>query len=160
MSEHTWRGDWITKIYGRVQQFGFESVTAFAETMPTATLLELAAELGEDVAAIQLEGILYSEAEKAGTFDWFARGLLVRCIHHWMPAGWGTGDDVEMQRADVFAEWSVVVRRLLGEARSEAIWDAIEGSNIPAGWLPSGPDDPIIEAAFGGVRFDAPVSKD
>ena len=159
MSEQTWRGDWIDRVYQRVRARGFDSVTAFADTRPTATLLELAAELGDDVAAIQLEGILYSEAERGGTFDRFARGLLVRCIWKWMPAGWNTGEDVEMQRADVYADWSVVVRRLLGEARSDAIWDGFEDSSIPTGWLPSGPDDPIIERAFAGVRFDAPAGE-
>lgn len=159
MSEQTWRGDWISRIYQRVRERGFDSVTAFAKTRPTATLLELAADLGDDIAAIQLEGILYSEAERAGTFDSFARGLLARCIWQWMPAGWNAGEDIEMQRADVYAEWSVVVSPLLGEARSDAIWDALEDSRIPTGWLPSGPDDPIIERAFAGVRFDAPVSE-
>jgi hypothetical protein len=32
--------------------------------------------------------------------------------------------------------------------------------DVMPGWLPTGPGDPIIERAFTGVRFDAPVNKD
>lgn len=159
MSERTWQGDWITRIYQRVHERGFESVTAFAETKPTATLLELAAELGEGVAAIQLEGVLYSEAEKSGTFDKFARGLLARCIREWIPTGWTSGDQFETQRVDAFVDWSVIVSSHIDESRVDAIWEALKTINIPEGWLPEGPDDPILARAFAGVQFHAPAGE-
>ncbi len=155
MSERTWQGDWLTRIYQRVHKRGFESVTAFAETKPTATLLELAAELGEGVAAIQLEGALYSEAEKSGTFDKFARGLLARCIRQRLPMGWSDGEQLATERAGAFASWCAGVEGLIDESASDAIWDKLEGASIPTGWLPEGPDDPILARVFAGVRFDA-----
>lgn len=159
MSEGTWQGDWIARIYRRVHKRGFESVTAFAVTRPTATLLELAAELGEGVAAIQIEGVLYSEAEKSGTFAGFARGLLVRCIWQWMPAGWNTGEEVDMQRADVFAEWSACVKGFMKKSIRKTVWERLKAADVPTGWLPEGPSDPFIEQAFVGLRFDTPAGE-
>jgi hypothetical protein len=159
MRENTWLGDWVTRIYHRVRAQGFDSVTAFANANPKATLLELAAQLGADVAAIQLEGVLHSEAEAKGAPEQFARDLLVRNIRHHLPVGWIAGKASEFARAGAYASWAAAVEGLIGEAASDAIWDALEDSSIPTGWLPSGPDDPIIERAFAGVRFDAPAGE-
>lgn len=160
MSERTWRGDWITRIYQYVEARGFTSVSAFAATRPTATLLELASELGDDVAALQLEGVLHAEAEKTGEVDIFARDLLARCIREALPIGWDAGENLAFERAGAFANWVVGVKGLLEEATRDAVWDALNRAEIPTGWLPSGPDDPIIACAFAGVHLDVPSHQD
>lgn len=159
VNEQTWRGDWLSRIYERVQSLGFDSVTAFAEAKPTDTLLQLAAALGDDVAAIQLEGILFSEAEKSGRFDRFARGLLVRSIRQWMPAGWNSSEQFELARADAFASWAVTMRKFQDTPHIDGVWNVMRSLDVPDGWLPQGPNDPVIDRVLADVRFDAPDSK-
>lgn len=159
MSERTWQGDWVTRIYRRVHKRGFESVTAFAETRSTATLLELAAELGEGVAAIQLEGVLCSEAEKSGTLDRFARGLLVRCIRQSMPTGWNDREEFELQRVGAFARWAGGVRGFLDKRSRDKVWENLRQASIPNGWLPESLHDPILDRVFNNVQFDASAGK-
>jgi hypothetical protein len=49
----------------RVRERGYESLTAFAEARPTASLVELAEELGpDDVAGVQVFSGLVAEAER------------------------------------------------------------------------------------------------
>ena len=49
MSEGSaWRGNWKVRLYERVQERGYDSLTAFAEARPSVPLVELAEELGED----------------------------------------------------------------------------------------------------------------
>lgn len=130
-------------------------MSAFADSRPEATLLQLAAELGEDVAAIQLEGLLHAEAERNGNLDWFARDLLARCIRDQLPMGWNASEQFALERAGVFASWSAGVRGFLDKSTRKMIWEAIKHADIPAGWLPEGPDDPIIELAFAGAQSGA-----
>lgn len=159
MRAQTWQGDWLARIHQRVHALGFSSVVRFAEQRPRATLMQLAAELGDDVAAIQVEGALRYEAEKTGTFRKFARDLLVRCIRHDLPMGWRIGETFDFDRAGVFANWSAGVEGLLDKPSRKAVWSLLKEADIPTGWLPEGPDDPFIEQAFAGVRFDAPAGK-
>lgn len=152
----SWEGNWERRIRDRVGERHFASVTAFAESRPTATLVELADELGaEDVAAVQVEALLRDEARETSSIHRFARSMLVREVHHFFPDGWMRGDRVEWNRAGVWAKW---VSRLGQEQKSaaERVWDSLE-SHVPLGWLPSGPDDPIIMQAFteGGFPEDA-----
>ncbi|CAM4456747.1 Conserved uncharacterized protein [Corallococcus exiguus] len=46
--ERSWQGNWRVRLYERVRERGYDSLTAFAEARPTASLVELADELGED----------------------------------------------------------------------------------------------------------------
>ncbi len=159
MRENTWLGDWVSRVYHRVRALGFDSVTAYANAFPTATLLKLATWLGDDIAAIQIEGILYSEAERTGTREQVARDLLVRNVHEHLSAGWRNGEQAEFERVQAYASWATAVKGLIGQATCDAIWEALEHSSIPPGWLPEGPEDPVIEQAFAGVRFDAPAGE-
>ncbi len=43
-----WEGNWRVRLYERVRERGCSSLTAFAEARPTASLVALADELGED----------------------------------------------------------------------------------------------------------------
>jgi hypothetical protein len=45
---HPWRGNWRVRLYERVRERGYDSLTAFANARPTASLVALAEELGED----------------------------------------------------------------------------------------------------------------
>jgi hypothetical protein len=45
---HSWKGNWKVRLYERVRERGYDSLTAFAEARPTLPLVELAQELGGD----------------------------------------------------------------------------------------------------------------
>jgi hypothetical protein len=148
-----WQGDWEKRVYDRVSQRDFPSVTAFADSRPTASLKELAHELGrdKDVAALQLERLLRREARDTGRVHRFARAALVREIHEFFPRGWMRGERVDFSRASVWAKW---ISRLGDEheAAADRVWESLE-RRVAEGWLPSGPDDPIILKAFQEGRF-------
>jgi hypothetical protein len=156
-----WQGDWEKRVYDRVSQRDFATLSAFADSRPTASLKELARELGpeKDVAALQLERLLRQEARETGRVRRFARAALVREINEYFPQGWMRGDTVDFSRASVWAEW---VSRLGEEHRAaaESVWDRLKRL-ASVGWLPMGVDDPIILEAFREGRFpeDSDASK-
>jgi hypothetical protein len=49
--ERSWEGNWPARLYERVREHGYSSLTAFAEARPTLPLVELAEELGDDLAS-------------------------------------------------------------------------------------------------------------
>lgn len=51
----SWQGNWKVRLYERVRERGYDSLTAFADARPTASLVELAEELGkDDIAGVQV----------------------------------------------------------------------------------------------------------
>ncbi len=44
--ERSWQGNWRVRLYERVRERGYDSLTAIAEARPTASLVALAEELG------------------------------------------------------------------------------------------------------------------
>ena len=60
----SWQSNWKVRLYERVRERGYNSLTAFAEARPTASLVALADELGEDdIAAVQVFSGLVAKAE-------------------------------------------------------------------------------------------------
>ena len=145
-----WKGDWKQRILDRVAALEFDSVDAFASAYPTLTFLELAALLGPDVAAIQLELLQCERAERVGQLNAFARSCLVRRIRQELPGGWGRPESAEYARASAFAAWSTTLGQAHDEATMEA-WEVAKSLDIPADWLPSGPDDEYILRIVGTI---------
>lgn len=86
---HPWRGNWVVRLYERVRERGYTSLTAFAEARPTASLLGLAEELGkDDIAAVQVFKGLVDEAERSHQLTRLVRGQLVRELCEGLPGGW------------------------------------------------------------------------
>jgi hypothetical protein len=135
-----------------VFQRDFRSVTAFADSRPTDTLKQLSEELAsENDVAGQLESLLRYEAQETGRVHRFARSALARQVHEHFPQGWMRGDRADWYRASVYSDW----RGCVGEeynAPTDRVWDSLK-KIARVGWLPSGPDDPIIVQAFREGRF-------
>ena len=75
----SWEGNWRVRLYERVRERGYDSLTAFAEARPTDSLVALAEELGpDDVAGVQVFSGLLAEAERREQVTRLVRGLLVR----------------------------------------------------------------------------------
>ncbi len=155
MSERTWHGDWLVRIYQRVSSRGFPSVAAFAEATQTATLVELARALGDDVAATQVESALRAEAQRTGELGRFARDLLARTIRWHLPKGWDDHEQFAFDRSGVYVDWPAGLNGLIDGTTCTALMDSLKRADIPNGWLPTGPDDPIIEHVFAGIPIES-----
>ena len=102
MSEdRSWEGNWKVRLYERVRERGYASLTAFAEARPTASLVALAEELGpDDIAGVQVFSGLVAEAERSNQLTRLVRGQLVRELCACLPNGWPTVLD-DANRFDV-----------------------------------------------------------
>src|SRR5687767_5235520 len=85
----SWQGNWKVRLYERVRERGYDSLTVFAEARPTASLGALAEELGEDdVNAVQVFSGLVAEAERNNQLTRLVRGQFVRELYECLPDGW------------------------------------------------------------------------
>lgn len=147
-ARHPWDGNWKARIYERVRERGYDSLTAYAEARPTASLVELAEELGEgEVAGVQVFSGLVAEAERSKQTTRLVRGQLVRELVGSLPNGW----PAVLDRANRF-----LVAKALGmwaaytpethKERVDRAGDALLANPPPAGWRPLGPDDELLRA--------------
>jgi hypothetical protein len=147
MSEdHSWEGNWKVRLYERVRERGYSSLTAFAEERPTASLVQLADELGEDdVNAVQVFSGLVAEAERSHQLTRLVRGQLVRELSDALPNGWPAvlDDANRFEVAMALARWSSYTPET-HEKRVDQISDALLATPPPPGWLPLGPDDELL----------------
>jgi hypothetical protein len=147
--EKTWSGDWHSRILARVRQRGFENVTQYANARVGASLLVLADELGpDDIAAAQLESMLVEEAIRTNSIPRALRDLFVRRLRAGLPEGWKHPLDEKsrFEVAGALADWKSEIKGHLDEDRTFAAGQALLNAELPPGWLPDGPDDPIIVA--------------
>ncbi|HWU86491.1 MAG TPA: hypothetical protein VN253_04425 [Kofleriaceae bacterium] len=145
----TWSGDWHGRILERVHQRGFENATQYANARIGVSLLVLAKELGpDDIAAVQLETILVEEAIRTDTIPRVLRDLFVRELRERLPQGWKYPLDEESRVNVVGAivDWETQLKNHLDDASRFAAGQAFLNAELPAGWLPEGPDDPVIIA--------------
>ncbi|REG29554.1 hypothetical protein ATI61_107250 [Archangium gephyra] len=144
----SWDGHWKVRLYERVRERGYESLTAFAEARPTASLGALAEALGEnDINAVQVFSGLVAEAERSHRLTRLVRGQLVRELSAHLPNGWPAVLD-DANRFDVahaLARWSTYTPET-HEKRVEQVGDALLASPPPPGWRPLGPDDELLLA--------------
>ncbi len=148
---YAWRGDWHRRLHEILVDRGFSSLTDFARTRPTATLKALADELGVgDVAPIQVQWVLVEEARAAGSLAACARDLLVRHLFE-VSGGWpaerGYGPQTDIR--DSLIAWQGSLREeRYDSALAQMTRALLDATDIPAGWQPTGPDDPLIVAQF------------
>lgn len=158
MTAGAWSGDWVARVFDRVRGRGYESLMEFAASLPCAPFGELADQLGHDVAAAQVERLLLLEASRTGRVNELARNNLVREIHHSLPSGWGRGDAFDSSLSAALAVWATTIEGISNRCL-DSMWEFFHTIEMPDGWLPSGPDDPVLKRAFAGMRFDAPAGE-
>jgi len=148
---HEWRGEWDRRLLDILGSLGFKRLTDFAQSRPTATLEELVAEIGVgDVAPIQLKWKFVEEAKASGTQEQCARDLLVRELRQ-VKAGWPSDHSLDAQEdvLDVLIAWNGSLQDERYDSILKQITRALlDANDIPAGWHPSGTDDPIIAKVF------------
>ena len=143
---HPWRGNWVVRLYERVRERGYDSLTAFAEARPTASLVALAEELGpDDVAGVQVFNGLVAEAERKNQVTRLVRGQIVRELSDSLPNGWPAvlDDANRFKVARALGLWSSFAPTTHEERVTKA-GDALLATPPPPGWLPRGPDDELL----------------
>jgi hypothetical protein len=142
----SWQGNWKARLYERVRERGYDSLTAFAEARPTASLVELAEELGkDDIAGVQVFSGLVAEAERSNQVTRLVRGQLVRELSQHLPNGWPAvlDDSNRLEVAMALARWSSYTPETHTE-RVDQVGDALIANPPPPGWRPFGPDDELL----------------
>jgi hypothetical protein len=142
----SWQGNWKARLYERVRERGYDSLTAFAEARPAVPLVELAEELGkDDVAGVQVLSGLLAEAEQRKQVTRFVRDVLVRHMSENLPDGWPAvlDDDSLFQVAQTLGCWSADTP-YTHEERVKQARAALRAHPPPPGWRPLGPDDELL----------------
>ncbi|MCP3065662.1 NUDIX hydrolase [Myxococcus sp. K38C18041901] len=141
-----WRGNIKARLYERVREHGYESITAFANERPTASLVALAEELGrEDVAGVQVLSALLHEAEQRRQVTRFVRDVLVRMLSQTLPDGWPAvlDDANRFKVAKALGRWTGYTPETHQEQVAR-VGDALLSNPPAAGWRPLGPDDALL----------------
>jgi hypothetical protein len=160
-------GDWRARANERLHLHGFQSFAALARSAPTASLIELAVLLStvrdirinySDIAADQVACLWLEEANSAGpeAVEYMACRVFVGELHKALPEGWFEGWPVDdpagvqspmWRLIEAFTTWSGA----LGRANEPACYrifaafkDRALAGTIPAGWLPSDVNDPLV----------------
>ncbi len=144
-------------ITGHLAELGLDSVMAFFQAHPQASLNQLAEILDDEADALCWAFV--DEAVARQEVRGYALELLVRLL--WcVPKGWarpGKGKDhdklltylegweIELQEAGCDAQAKLIVHHLLAD------------KDLPAGWRPQGASDPKLVAAF-AAHWPAPAS--
>jgi hypothetical protein len=142
----SWRGNWKVRLYERVHERGYPSLTAFAEARPTASLVALAEELGvDDLNAVQVFSGLVAEAEQRNQLTRLERGQLVRELFEGFPNGWPTmlDDANRFKAAKALSSWIAYTPEPHQE-RARKVVAALLATPPPPGWRPLGPDDELL----------------
>ncbi|HVG61865.1 MAG TPA: NUDIX hydrolase [Hyalangium sp.] len=143
---HAWRGNWKARLYERVREQGFTSLTAFAEARPATPLHVLAEELGkDDLTGVQVLSELLAEAEQRKQVTRFMRDVLVRLLSESLPDGWPAvmDDEARFAVAEALGSWSAYTPETHKE-RARQVRAALRTTPPPPGWRPSGPDDELL----------------
>jgi hypothetical protein len=152
----TWEGDWRIRLQARVHSLGYEHVSEFLKRFPREPYVEVVKRLGDDIAAIQLECAQFDEAARRANVRDSAIDSLVRDLTWHLKTGWEGGAKGNFNTAGAYVDW---LQRLEGPSRNlpsnadlrergQKVWSALEALRPPLGWLPTGPHDSLVEAAF------------
>ena len=147
MSEgRSWEGNWKARLYERVRERGYDSLTAFAEARPAVPLHLLAEELGkDDVAGIQLLSGLLAEAERRKQVTRFVRDVFARLWSQSVPEGWPSvlDDANRFKVAEAIGSWIAYTPETHKE-RARRVRATLLAAPPAPGWRPLGPDDALL----------------
>jgi hypothetical protein len=141
-----WEGNIKARLYERVREHGFDSLTAFAEARPAVPLHLLAEELGkDDVARVQVLSGLLAEAERRKQVTRFVRDVFARLWSESVPDGWPAmmDDDARFAIAEALGCWTAYTPETHKEHVKQAR-AALRASPPPPGWRPLSPDDELL----------------
>lgn len=142
----------VDAIPQAIHAAGYQNLSDLLEHMPACSYVELVRLIGVPAVPIQLIAIQFKEAKHTGTVRRAAMDNLVRNIVEELPNGWGIGAEAKSKQAMALAGWSTELRVTGGcrekKPQTDQIIKAFRMTPPPSGWIPTGPDDPYIQAIF------------
>lgn len=154
--DEIWSADWRFKVYERLAARGFSQMSEWLAARPGATYKQLAAELGEDVAPIQVTRLQLAEAVRSGQLKEASKDVLVRYLREYMPAGWGRKPpgqeefDLDFLQTAPVVSWAVSIGEVAPDAEKmikDAVSEGLKAITAPD-WVPRDASDPIIGEIF------------
>jgi hypothetical protein len=145
---HPWQGNVKVRLYERVRERGYDSLTAFADARPAVPLHLLAEELGkDDVAGVQVLSGLLAEAERRKQVTRFVRDVFARLFSQSVPDGWPAvlDDANRFQVAEALGSWIAYTPETHKE-RARQVRTALLATPPPPSWRPLGSDDGLLLA--------------
>lgn len=148
------RPPWQERLRELLGSHGYSSLSRYADANPLASLDALADALGiADIGAVQLEGQLLREAVQERQIDRRARDLLARQLAS-LPGGWpgapkARNANEETRCMQALSSWFPI--GFATEYQVAIIKVALEmlsDTELPKGWRPSGPNDPVLVRLF------------
>ncbi|WP_257455674.1 NUDIX hydrolase [Archangium lipolyticum] len=141
-----WQGNVKARLYERVRERGYDSLTAFAGARPAVPLHLLAEELGkDDIAGVQVLSGLLAEAERSKQVTRFVRDVFARLWSQSVPDGWPPvlDDANRFKVAEAIGSWIAYTPETHKE-RARRVRTALLATPPPPGWRPLGPDDELL----------------
>jgi hypothetical protein len=141
-----WQGNVKARLYERVRERGYDSLSAFADARPAVPLHLLAEELGkDDVAGVQVLSGLLAEAERRKQVTRFVRDVFARLWSESVPDGWPAvmDDEARFAIAEALGCWTAYTPETHKERVKQAR-AALRATPPPPGWRPLGPDDGLL----------------
>ena len=146
---HTWHPDWQNGVVRAAQAKGFNTLISFLASMPNRPYADVAAALGGHIAPIQIVSVQYQEARSPDALRDAAKDALCRNIVEKLPQGFGTGEDAAFKWVLALTSWGSELQVTGGHPELRPTIRRIQDKLKPAqGWLPLGPDDPVIAQVF------------
>jgi len=151
---HVWQEDWEERLYERVRTLGFPTVSGYLDQKPGIPYVQIAKELGTDIAPSQVVYAQMKEGKRAGTVRDAVQDALVRCLRRGLESGWTNrpGAPSDTRSAMVYSDWCACVKSYGGMTSLDptlyAIWKALEKLAPPQGWLPENVHDPLVQEAL------------
>jgi hypothetical protein len=154
-----WHADPRGFLDRRLRERGL-TIQQFLAARPGQSWNHLVHYFDEPLAPIQLMAYVQEAAATGQWLDWYARDGLARALGEHLPDGWRfrgrIQGEMDSPTAHALADW-LTIMSILGPAcdeRAHQVTDKMKRIDLPLGWLPAGPDDPLLVAAFQGVRFE------
>ena len=131
-------------MYERVRERGFDSLPP-SEARPTASLVALAEELGEDVAGVQVLSGLLARRRGASRSHALCAMCSSACCPRVSPEGWPAvlDDANRFKVAKALGRWSAYTPGT-HEERVRQASAVLLATPPPPGWRPLGPDDELL----------------
>jgi hypothetical protein len=149
----------ITGLLEKMAAMGYPRFMDYARARPSSTFDQLAKELeastGIRVVPIEVKRLVLDEATSDAELTATAADALVRIIREIIPEGWSAGEAGAFPKSHTFGVWNA----FFPPRYDDLLWRIfrrLKAAPIPDGWLPTGPDDPYIRAAFAGEEFRMP----
>jgi hypothetical protein len=154
-----WPKDWEKRLRERIRARGFERVEDYLAAHPLASYAELAGDLGDDVAPIQVTRLQLSEAKQGGNLRAAAKDVMVRVIRAELSEGWGRvppGEEAEPDylNASAFASWGAPMKWAgVSDDVIAAVGERLNAS-APVGWKPTSNEDAVVASVINGCWRD------